>query len=86
VLPYAVQSNVTSGLFLNESVPADMVTVGVGVDDQFRSVDIQTEVYEDGFRFMPSPQITGVDQNGFFGLQGKVVGAQVPALDEVESG
>jgi hypothetical protein len=71
---------------LDPVISTHMVTVGVGIDDQFRSADIQTEVYEDGFRFMPSPQITGVDQNGIFGSQGKVVGAQVPALDEVESG
>ena len=67
-------------------ISTHVVTVGVGVDYQFRSVDIQTEVYEDGFRFMPSPQITCVDQNRIFGSQGKVVGAKVPALDEVETG
>ena len=42
IFPYAVQGNLTVGLLLYESVPSNMVTMGVGIYDQLDVREVDT--------------------------------------------
>jgi hypothetical protein len=82
ILANAMEGDLAAGTILDDSVPTDVITVGVGADDKPYLGWIYPKATESSLCFFEVGEIACVDENGLLGTIDKVVTIQVSALDE----